>query len=214
MGERAARVIGDLLETDCDTLDNGISNSDSQARVNGNGHVGSRIPGHARLWHLILKSRANLSIIHHLCTNESADADSPRSNRDVTISQGRLLRLLPRLCTLHIDVLNSPAIPGLLGMTEAAKSEIGEGLLQWAATQMVDRSDVLMHLTLTDFFEALISIMRVSRRPASADHFMKKLVKYAVNDDAELFQALRDLPDRTIGEEAEALRAYIAELLD
>ena len=79
---------------------------------------------------------------------------------------------------------------------------------------MVDKSDFLMHLTLNDFFETLVSVMRVSTRSPDIDIAIKALVKTAVRNDMELEAALETLPDRTVEEEAEALRRYISGLLD
>ena len=134
--------------------------------------------------------------------------------RSVTISQGRLLRMLPRLAALNVRALNQTAFPDLFPIPEAAAQTTGHGLLQWAAFGMVDKSDVLMHLTLVDFFETFISVMRVSGRSLEQDDTVKSLLQAAIVDDEELETAIRTLPDRTVEEEAEALRKYIAEMLN
>ncbi|GJN70642.1 hypothetical protein VFPFJ_08856 [Purpureocillium lilacinum] len=215
VGERAARVLGDLLETDCEVIGgegvNGVANVDG---VNGTEVVKRRLPGHARLWSLILQTRPNLSLIQSRCTLE-AEVDEPsRTARQVSISQGRLLRLLPRLAALNLRVISSTPFADLFMLPGVVSEQVGSGLLQWAALGMVDKSDFLMHLTLNDFFETLVSVMRVSTRSPDIDIAIKALVKTAVRNDMELGAALETLPDRTVEEEAEALRRYISGLLD
>ncbi|KAH0599748.1 hypothetical protein MHUMG1_02538 [Metarhizium humberi] len=213
VGERAARVLGDLLETDCEAVDNNTHIGDSRAQINGDEVIKRRVPGHGRLWRLILLSRPNLTLIQHLCSPNSTHLGQPRTTHQVTISQGRLLRLLPRLCTLNIGALSHPLFQDLFVLPEEIGSRAGGGLLQWAALGMVDKSDTLMHLSLVDFFETFVSVMRVSRRSAEMDAFIRKLMVTALECDSELEGALKTLPDRTIEDEAEPLRAYITGLL-
>ncbi|KAG6001161.1 hypothetical protein E4U21_004660 [Claviceps maximensis] len=213
VGERAARVLGDLLETDCEILDNGIDEYSPQVGLNHNQVVRRRVAGHGRLWKLILSSRPNLSLIEQHCSFDTKGQAPSRTAREITISQGRLLRLLPRLCTMDIAVLSRSFCPDLFVLPEAHEGDLGQGLLQWTALGMVEKSDILMHLNLVDFFETLVSVMRVSRRSLTLDTFIGKLVKAAVQSDDQLTSALKTLPDRTIEEEAEPLRAYITDLL-
>lgn len=216
VAEKAARVIGDLLETDCDV----VGTADPSAAVNG--HVNEivfppsaqqqlvrrrRTPGHARLWTLILTHRPILSLFPTFCT-----ASESRADNETTLSQGRLLRLLPRLSTLNVKALVHTPLTEVLppSVDEAG----GGGLLQWAALNMVDQTDILMHLNLVDFFETLVSVMRVAEtRSEDTDNEVAALVRTAIREDAELESALRNLPNRTVEDESEALRAYINEIL-
>ncbi|XP_044717473.1 uncharacterized protein HRG_08981 [Hirsutella rhossiliensis] len=205
VGERAAKVLGDVLETDCDVVgSNGVSS------VAGNELVKRSVPGHARLWRLILQTRPHLSLIQSSCTPNHHPS---RSTHAVTISQGRVLRLLPRLAALNIRVLSQSAFPDLFPLPDATAQRVGRGLLQWAALGMVTKSDVLMHLSLIDFFEAFVSVMRVADHSTERHDLVKSLVRTAVRDDPDLHTALRSLPDRTVEEEAEALRRYVADVL-
>ncbi|KOS22936.1 hypothetical protein ESCO_003636 [Escovopsis weberi] len=254
VGERAAKVLGDLLETDCALLppDAGAgagvgagaapATRDSAALVNGHVNINGiqpvprRAPGHARLWRLILLERPMLSLITTLCrpdlnaipgASSSPDGEidasrsrspspspSPRSPRQASLAQGRLLRLLARLATLDVRAINRTEFPDLLAMPEHVVQVAGRGLLQWAAMAMVDRrGDVLMHLTLIDFFETLVSVMRVASRSAEEDATVRNLVRAAVQDDDQLREALASLPDKTVEEEAEALRGYIMNIM-
>ncbi|KAG5970244.1 hypothetical protein E4U55_001764 [Claviceps digitariae] len=214
VGERAARVLGDLLETDCEMLDNGIDEPSPQVGSNCDGvAVNRRLEGHGRLWKLIFSSRPNLSLIEQHCSFDMMEQAPRRTAREITISQGRLLGLLPRLCTMKIAVLSRSIYADLFVLPAVDGSDVGQGLLQWTALGMVNKSDILMHLTLIDFFETLVSVMRVSKRSLTLDTFIGKLVKAAVQSDNRLESALKTLPDRTVEEEAEALRTYITGLL-
>ena len=208
VGERAARVLGDLLEVDCDVIAEG-EGVNPLSQTNGltpsNQLVRRRLPGHARLWRFILLTHSSLVLITNLCT------PSPnRTTNQTTISQGRLLRLLPRLATLNIRALSQTAYPDLFPVSDEGA---GHGILQWAALGMVDEEDVLMHLNLIDFFETFVSVMRVAGVSDEKDEIVKKLVKTAIQGDNQLEPALRSLPNRTIEEEAEPLRAYINKIL-
>ncbi|GAO17370.1 uncharacterized protein UV8b_00195 [Ustilaginoidea virens] len=219
VGERAARVLGDVLETDCEVPDNRLLDGSRPGRRVPAAEVAKRsLPGHGRLWRLVLGKGPILRLIHARCSAASlpGNPEPVLSDRQVTISQGRLLRLLPRLSVLNIRALSQAVVSDVFALPvgAAVEGDVGQGLLQWAALGMVNRSDVLMHLTLIDFFETFVSIMKVSARSAEADVLIGKLVKSATRLDRELEAALRSLPDRTTEEEAEPLRAYIADLLD
>ncbi|KAH6610161.1 hypothetical protein Trco_000181 [Trichoderma cornu-damae] len=213
VAERAAKVLGDLLETDCEAIrGEGVNGVGSQSNyTNGTEASKRRLPGHGRLWGLILLQRPLLELIKTLCSPEAADPPT-RPRRQTSLSQGRLLRLLTRLATLDIRALSQTPSPDLFPLPATAA---GQGILQWAALSMVSKSeDILMHLNLIDFFETFVSVMRVSRLAAEEHAIVKNLVGLAARDDEQLKGALRGLPNRTIEEEAEPLRAYINELLN
>ena len=211
VAERAARVLGDILETDCDVVPS--PNPQDQPQVNGvNGVNGdatqlvrrTRPPGHGHVWALFLESRPITSLIPQLCSPSAS-----RTTHQTSLSQGRLLRLLPRLATLKISALTTTSSPDLFP-SDGPQS----GLLPWAALAMVDKSDVLMHLNLVDFLETLVSVMRVAEnRTRETDEILGQLIRTAVRGDEQLATALRGLPDRTVEEEAEPLRVYINGLL-
>jgi hypothetical protein len=80
---------------------------------------------------------------------------------------------------------------------------------------MVSKSeDILMYLNLIDFFETFVSLMRVSRLTTEENTVVRNLVRVAAEEDDQLKEALRGLPNRTVEEEAEPLRAYINEILN
>jgi ATP phosphoribosyltransferase regulatory subunit HisZ len=86
-------------------------------------------------------------------------------------------------------------------------------LLQFAALDMVDKSDVLMALSLIDFFEAFVSVTRVSPHTAGKVEAIRALLREAMAGDDMLKAALLSLPDRTVEEEADDLRRWLREIL-
>lgn len=205
VGERASRVLGDLFQVDCEVVETQPVNGTDG--TTGSELVRRQVPGHGRLWKMILDTNEFLSLIVSLCS-----PSDDRTERQVSLSQGRLLRLLPRLATLNIRAITQSNLPRLLPVSVAGAAN---GLLQWAAFTMVDKSDILMHLSLIDFFETLISVMRVSGNAVrEKDDLLKSLIRDATRNDAELKAAITTLPDRTVEEEAEPLRQYITKLLN
>jgi hypothetical protein len=218
VGERAARVLGDLLEVDCEIV--------GQREVNGVSEITypprrRRSPGDGAVWRLLFNDGPILTsiVLHCSLTLSSLVAPSSpelaqRTNRQITISQGRLLRLLPRLAALDIR----PLIARTALFTDATVPNI----LGFAALDMVDRQDVLMALMVVDFFETLVSVARVSDQGDSTrlkDQAVGELIKAAIAQDSsegneDLERALRTLPDRTVEEEAEGLRSYLRMILN
>ncbi|KAG5955571.1 hypothetical protein E4U58_007047 [Claviceps cyperi] len=220
VGELAARVLRELLETDCDVPQYyAVDDQDSQTCADSNEtDAERRVPGHGQLWQLIFSSRPSLSLIQRYCSVEAETTDGalPRAMHQVTISQGRLLRLLPRLCAMNYPGLSRCVYPDLFVLPSTELGRVGQGLLQWAALGMVDRRDFLMNLNLIDFFETLVSIMRRCKRSLELDSLMGNMVKTAIqldDSDYRVEVSLKTLPSRTVEEEAEPLRAYITDLL-
>jgi hypothetical protein len=78
---------------------------------------------------------------------------------------------------------------------------------------MVAKEDVLMHLSLVDFFEALVSLLRVTEPSALKVETLWALLGEATAGDEVLREALLSLPDRTVEEEAEDLRRWLGEVM-
>ncbi|EKJ67685.1 hypothetical protein NXS19_007486 [Fusarium pseudograminearum] len=210
VGGRSTRVLGSLLETDCDimpetqpTTTNGVNGAiSSETEL-----VKRHIPGHASLWRLVIWDHHYLEIIVSLCRPATID-------RQATFAQDRLLRIIPRLTALHPRAMAISPFADLLPLPDYADQSIGHGLLQWAALNMVDTTDVLMHQTLIVFFEAFVSIMRIAGESAEKDAIVRNVVKTAISQDQELKQSLEMLPNRTVQEEAEPLAKYISRILN
>ncbi|KAM3515915.1 hypothetical protein MY11210_000455 [Beauveria gryllotalpidicola] len=215
VAERAARVLGDLLETDCDVVVNVATNGDFGTDI-----FKRHVPGHGHLWNLIFGSEQLFAIIPRLCRLASPDSEDDadnlsRTDRQISLAQGRLLRLLPRLATLNLRAISQTSFPELVPLPQSLARETGHGLLQWAALDMIDMSDILMHYNLIDFFQRFVSLMRITdNEPPSTTSVIRTLVRVATANNELLRNELTGLPDRMVEEEAEPLRTYIGQLLD
>ncbi|KAK8149319.1 hypothetical protein G3M48_007407 [Beauveria asiatica] len=216
VSQRAAGVLDDLLTTDCDVVKD----------VATNGAFGAfseeifekRVPGHGHLWNLIFGSEQLFAIIPRFASlnSEDDDADSPsRTERQISLAQGRLLSLLPRLASLDLRALSQTSFPELVPLRQTLAREAGHGLLQWAALAMINKSDRLMHRNLIYFFQEFISVMRVtSSGPPSTTRVIRAIVRAATADDDELKTALTEFLSTLLEDEAEPLRSYMEQLLD
>lgn len=200
VGEKGSRVLGDLLDVDCDTRPpDGLS-------VNGMEIAIRKPPGQGLLWRRIFYDRDVYELILSLWANH------PLGIQQQSLAQGRLLRILPRLTALNFRAVTWSDFTDL--NQKYAKSNGNGGLLHFAALSMVDKEDMLLHLTLIDFFEALLSIQRVTPFSTYKIDTLKSLVRDATAQDNALKAAILTLPERTVPEEADDLRQFIREILN
>jgi hypothetical protein len=82
------------------------------------------------------------------------------SKRDKTVAQSRLLEWLPLVGNMDWNTITAghgSDVERELGLNE------GQGLLHYASLKMVDTADdVLMHMTLINFFSDLITKVKTS----------------------------------------------------
>ncbi|KAI1266901.1 hypothetical protein F5Y18DRAFT_380859 [Xylariaceae sp. FL1019] len=205
VGEKASRVLGDLLDVDCDTRPpQGLAVSGVEIAVR-------RPPGQGFMWRRLFRDRDNYDLILSLCTSgPHQNAEDGQTSQQVTLSQGRLLRLLPRLAALNLGEVTRTDFPEL---NERYGHVGGDyGLLQFAALHMVDTSDLLMHMSLVDFFETLLSIQRITPFSTYKMDTLRQLYRDATESDDILRKNILSLPERTIPEEADELRQFIHEI--
>ncbi|KAH9232958.1 hypothetical protein K456DRAFT_1837769 [Colletotrichum gloeosporioides 23] len=201
VGEKASRVIGDLLETDCE-----LPPPAALPSLTGTDLVRRRAPGQGRMWRRLFHDREPFGLVLALARGEDPAEDVKLSEHQLSLAQGRILRVLPRLASLNIVEVGTSQFPELTGSNDV-------GLLQLAALRMVDMEDTLMHLSLIDFFETLVSVMRVAEQSHRTMGILRDLVREASKDDQMLKEALRSLPDRTVPEESEQLRTFIRDIM-
>lgn len=72
--------------------------------------------------------------------------------RETTVAQGRLMGLLVRAGKLRWDIISTSQVHAVEAKYKS------DSLLHFAACQMVDKTDVLMHMTLLNFFCDLLEI--------------------------------------------------------
>ncbi|KAI1383762.1 uncharacterized protein F4822DRAFT_50424 [Hypoxylon trugodes] len=200
VGEKGSKVLGDLLDVDCDTRPpDGLS-------VNGMEIAVRKPPGQGLVWRRIFQDRDIYDLILSHCT------DGRLSSQQQSLAQGRLLRVLPRLAALNFRAVTWTDFTDL--NQRYANFNGNGGLLHFAALHMIDKEDMLVHLNLIDFFEALLSIQRVTPFSTYKMETLSKLVKDATTQDDTLKKAILTLPERTIPEEAEDLTRFIHEVIN
>ncbi|KAM0326650.1 hypothetical protein ACHAQA_006519 [Verticillium albo-atrum] len=233
VGERGTRLLGDLLEIDSESpplrtpreaitingvpwtngSTNGAGAKDELAghhKPRGQGALWRRITHDADLYNLLVALPQGRDISGEVLTEHQT-----------TLAQGRLLRLLPRLAVRDFGIVTkAPPKAGddeLMGGADPEAEARESGLLQFVALKMIDKEDMLMHLSLIDFFETLISLLRVRVAEAGEDQdlivqTLRRILAAATRDDNLLRAAVQDLPERTVPEEAEGLRAFIQKI--
>lgn len=223
VGEKGGRVLGDLLQVDSEVpplreVRHAIT-VDGVAWTNGstNGVNGSRQPtGTGQLWRRITQDPVLVDLLVSLPKGQDP-AGAELSQHQTSLAQGRLLRVLPRLAALNFDYVARPLGAGD-DVPMGGTSERANSLLHFVAITMVDKKDMLMHLTLIDFFEALLSVMRIRVDQGGSEKSviittLKRILAEATADDNVLKAALLNLPDRTVPEEAEGLRAFVMDVV-
>ncbi|KAI2605620.1 hypothetical protein GGR54DRAFT_633462 [Hypoxylon sp. NC1633] len=199
VGEKGSRVLGDLLDVDCDTRPpDGLS-------LNGMEIAVRKPPGQGLMWRRIFHDHDIYDLILSLC------GDGSLSPQQQSLAQGRLLRVLPRLAALNFRAVTWSDHADL--NKRHADFNGNGGLLHFAALHMIDEEDTLMHLNLVDFFETLLSIQRITPYSAYKMDTLKKLVRDATAQDDRLRAAIATLPERTVPEESEDLSRFVLDIL-
>ncbi|TRX93605.1 hypothetical protein FHL15_005577 [Xylaria flabelliformis] len=202
VGEKGSKVLGDLLDIDSDTRPpEGLAVSGVEIAVR-------KAPGQGAMWRRIFHDRDVYGLILSLCSNgPHQNAEPPQQ---LSLAQGRLLRILPRLSALNLAAVTKSHFPEL--HRRYANSEGVGGLLYFAALHMIDKEDILMHLSLIDFFETMISIQRITPFSTYKMDTLRTLYREASKKDDMLKNAILSLPERTVPEEADELRQFIHDI--
>jgi hypothetical protein len=116
--------------------------------------------GTGPMWRRLFSDRDISSLYYHYTSlKELTSSPLPRLNkRDKTISQARLLSWLPQVAAMDWNaVVSSHSLP----VEQEVGLREGQGLLHYAALKMVDtEDDILMHMSLLQFYSALITKVR------------------------------------------------------
>jgi hypothetical protein len=107
--------------------------------------------GQGLMWRRVFTDKDVYGLFFGLCSLKD-DAPGGLSKRERTIAQGRLMALLVKAGKLRWDVISTAQVPDIEAKYQSTS------LLQFATTQMVQLSDVLMHMTLISFFRELLEI--------------------------------------------------------
>ncbi|KAH7322919.1 hypothetical protein B0I35DRAFT_407336 [Stachybotrys elegans] len=211
VASHAEQVLGDLLEVDCSIpIVNGSSLPRQHQVVTPPMRRRHGEVGHDELWNIFFSNQV-LSLIKTTCGQSENDA---RNLSDITIAQGRVLRLLPRLASFNLHAVSDTSHAQVFPLPDAVAEAVGCGLLQWATLGMIDQTDELMERTLVDFFEQLVLNMRDHTRRAGDQTILKKLVRTTTQTDPRIMSALKSLPQNVEEEDEERTRVFIEQLLD
>jgi hypothetical protein len=214
LSSRCDHDITELLETDCTVpIVNGnygpsrIIAESVPRQLRRQGEVGQ-----GGLWDIFI-SNGVLSYVKEKCYLGQY-ANDPLHRSDITIAQGRLLRLLPRLASLNFHAVSDTSNPQLFPLPDEQAESVGCGLLQWAALGMIDPSDEIMRRHIIHFCAELVLAMRGSTQRADHVVTLKKLVATLAGTDTRIMDMLRELPKSAKPDEKENVEQWVSRLVD
>lgn len=186
VGERATQVMGDLLEVDCDRRINaGVAD-----RMNGLQIRSGMPPGQGLLWRRIFQDHEIYELIFSLCSSKTiGKGEGQLDERQKSLAQARLLRVLPRLAVLDFHTITHTHFPDI--EKQYGSADGGNGLLYFAAVDMVNKEeDMLMHITLIDFFAEFLEVMSTTEVTKPTMDYLAALMKKVVGTDETMYKSL------------------------
>jgi hypothetical protein len=188
VGEMATRVLGDLLSIDCDHR----SLAEIDARMHGLQITSRTPPGQGLLWRRIFQDSEIYGLLLDLCSSKTVGrGEGQLDERQKSLAQARVLRVLPRIAALDflaVSRTNFPEIERQYGLQEGES-----GLLWFAATDMVDKEDVLMHITVIDFFVELLEMISLTEITPKTMEYLAKLCKEVTTTDTTMYKSLESI---------------------
>lgn len=144
-------------------------------QTNEDGHVGQGL-----MWRRLFTDKDVYGVLFALCSLQK-DAPGELSKRERTVAQGRLMGLLVKAGRLRWDIVSKSHV------SEIEKKYQSKSLMHFAACQMVDQSDVLMHMTLLGFFRELLEIqapgLAARSYVQSASTFSSPALDFLISED-------------------------------
>ncbi|KAK1145760.1 hypothetical protein N8T08_003998 [Aspergillus melleus] len=141
VAQAALDAIWALLEIDsASPLENGITHEGDEAGG-----------GQGLMWRRLFTDKEVYGrLFSFCCLSDNGPGSLPK--REKTLAQGRLMGFLVKAGRLRWDIISSSQVP------EVEAKYDSQSLLHFAACQMVEQNDVLMHMTLLNFFYELLEI--------------------------------------------------------
>jgi hypothetical protein len=220
VGEQATQTLAALLETDC-----AVAAAQSSSIANGvNGlhitPISSRSPGQGLLWRRLLHDQDIYGLLIGLLsagiawasiTSSDPQPEHILSRRQQSLAQARLLRLLPRLAGLDVKDLTRSDFADVHIAHGLIRGE--EGILDFAVLQMVDKADVLMHITLIDCVVEMLEVLaaQMPLDPTNIEYLARLLSRVRLEDQV-LYQSIEGLAVLEQGSE-QATHPEVRELL-
>ncbi|KAG9244391.1 hypothetical protein BJ878DRAFT_506455 [Calycina marina] len=185
VGEKATKALRELLDVDCDrrTMDK---------RMDGMEITSRRRPGQGLLWRRIFQDRDIYKLIFNLCSFKTAGkGEGQLDERQKSLAQARLLRLLPLLAVLDFHTISHSHFPDV----EAEYELQGEvGVLWFAATHMINKEeDMLMHITAIDFFAEFLDALSMTEIGPPTMVYLKKLLRKVTESDQTMYKSLESI---------------------
>jgi DNA mismatch repair protein HSM3, N terminal domain len=188
VGEKGTNVMAALLEADCDKA----SSARLNAHMNDLAISVRTAPGQGSLWRRIFHDRDIYTLLFSLCSYSTAGTgEGQLDERQKSLAQARLLRLLPRLAVLDFSTISHSSFPDVEAEYGIASNELG--LLHFAAVKMVNKQDMLMHITLIDFFAEFLDMLSMTHISRPTMEYLKILMNTATAGDRILYRSLESL---------------------
>lgn len=189
VGEKATQILGDLLEVDCDRR----SSAGIDTKMRGLQLAGGMPPGQGLLWRRIFHDQQVYELPFELCSSRTVGTgEGQLDERQKSLAQGRLLRILPRLSALDFHTIthtNFPAVDEKYGLPTGE-----QGILYFALVDMVNKDeDMLMHVFSIDVFVDFLDTMSTTELTQSTMDYLARLVKTVASSDNTLYQTLQSI---------------------
>lgn len=169
VAQAALDTLWALLEVDlASPLENGDHDQASET-----------LGGQGLVWRRVFTDKSVYGLLFGLCSLQNG-APGDLSKRERTVAQGRLTGFLVRAGALRWDIISNPQVPDVEKMYKS------NSLLHFAASVMVDVSDVLMHMTLLNFYRGLLEIdapgLAARTYVASASTFSSPALDFLISE--------------------------------
>jgi hypothetical protein len=188
VGEKATQALGDLLEIDCDRASAAGLNS----HMNGLEITPRKPPGQGLFWRRVFHDRDIYGMLFGLCIHSTTGTGHNQlDERQKSLAQGRLLRILPRLAALDFSTISHASFPEIASSYNLSHSDLG--ILYFAAVQMVDKTDMLMHITLIDFVSELLDCLSMTEVSRTTIQYLASLMKRVTEGDMAMYKSLEGL---------------------
>ncbi|KAF4627470.1 hypothetical protein G7Y89_g10684 [Cudoniella acicularis] len=189
VGEKATQALGNMLEVDCDWR----SSAAIDTKMSGMQLASRTPPGQGLLWRRIFQDRDIYQLVFSLCSFQTVGVNEGQlDERQKSLAQARLLRILPRLSALDFHAITQTHFPDVeitYGLQEGQY-----GLLYFAAVDMVDKEgDMLMHITLIDFFADLLNVISTTELTRPTMDYLASLIKKVATSDTTLYKSLESM---------------------
>lgn len=175
VAERALEAIEALLAVD---------STNSVTVLSAGGHLGEA-QGQGLLWRRIFHDAQVYTLLFEWTSLSTTQRDitTKKGLHLITISQGRLFDFIARVASLGWATVTTSSLPNIESKytTGQGDDQPYGGLLRYAASYMIDPSDVLMEVLRQDFFVKLLGIVETTHSQSISPRLLE-----AIQHDAGL----------------------------